>query len=276
MAELRINNPAARLHEVLSKLLLKQKDNGKQAFGVFAEIFGVENPGLNQSQVLRQLGLLLQLPQQAADAITAIPDRNAELRLTWRPKVVAAFSQLNLVGPLQAFLGPLDSTTMAVLAIAADDLSSVAAEPVADRKELHRLLDDVRKLIDDVQGSEAADYLKAHILHHLLIIQQAIIDYRFMGVRALQNALEQSIGAAGLERATFRESEKTSIGRRFLEFIGAYVLLCTAFITTAQLPESYRKLLPPEALRDDDPNVMSSGGDGGNATRMLSDDRQSK
>ena len=245
------NNPVGRLVRLFDEAHKITNAGSTKAITVWAQLLGVE-PG-DRTALLRRLGQVLELPAQAEAAVRAIPGIEHGRLLTWVPKVEAAFKILNLDGTFGSFINPIDDTTLTALWVCQEKVSEKWDEPVADEDALTALLKEVRELRREIvaESDDLGDYLRDYMLHHLDLIEQAIGDYRIMGIVALGRAFQASIGAVVTEPAIFRQSVESSKGKAFIKVLGTYVVAIAAISQTLRLPADIKAFLTsdePERL----------------------------
>lgn len=126
-----INNPAGRLRELLARATqIRDRDTNAPADKAWASLLYVD-PG-DLAGMLRRLAIVVGLPKEAAAAVEGLPNLSHSLFLVWKPKVKAAFDELNIKGNFQAFVQYIDEPTLAMLAICDDLINKSVIEGTVD------------------------------------------------------------------------------------------------------------------------------------------------
>lgn len=98
-----LNNPAARLHALLT--LLSRMPENNPARPCFAAALGVHNDDVYR--VIQRLGEMVRLADRAEEQVRALPNVNLDLYLSWKRQVLQAFGGITLLGAIGTFIGPL-------------------------------------------------------------------------------------------------------------------------------------------------------------------------
>jgi hypothetical protein len=120
---LKQNNPAARLHRILSSVSAQaQNTRLLEAFrGILAPTIPIND---NNSGFFRRHGQFLALPKRARDALLDVPDLNKELYSRWIPKLEAALAFNSLNAVVSTFSSSFDKSALENLEVCAAILPS--------------------------------------------------------------------------------------------------------------------------------------------------------
>jgi hypothetical protein len=240
----KLNNPAARLHELLHKA--KQggdKYRGKPSTESWSMLLNVPND--NQALMLKRLGGIMELPSVIKGRIENLADVEHDLYLRWLPKVEEAFRANHLAGGFHAFIDKVDDTTLLGIEHCAAILSRRDPDPEIKSEELESLRQQVEDLIKETTEAEIEPDLRKFVLKHLFAIRNAIDEYQIFGSKPLVTAFGEAVAAAYTEPQTAVKASASPQGNKFLKFIAGLSLVLAAGNQGMQLTEGVLKLLQP-------------------------------
>jgi hypothetical protein len=204
-----INNPASRLHEILSQLF--EIDSTQPMI--------IEKLDLlqNNSQevdfcIFEQVAQIIDLALQTQQAIKRIDHLNNDLYLTPLIDIKNNFTYINLHESLNVFKSRLKSDTITRLSYCADALSRESNEKVLEPDEILELLNSISNLQEKLLKSEINDFLKSVFLEKLEEIRLALINYKVHGIDGLRRSLESSVGALILYQEDIKIQDASSKG----------------------------------------------------------------
>ncbi|CAM2144591.1 conserved protein of unknown function [Pararobbsia alpina] len=238
-----VDNPAARLHQILKEALAHNP--GEVCRDVWTSVLRVE-PG-DHPLLTRRLAEVMGLPREIAVGMTEhYPDETAMLS-HWRGQVDSAFVKLHLAAQWNSFSSLIDAHAMNYLSNTAKMLQMVVAYKPADRPKLEEIRESIHALLSDVRNSDLDDALKLTVTRYLANLANSIDEYFITGVMPVLDAVNAACGRV-LTDHDYRELLKgqTTIGEKIVE-----ILENTAVVTTvaanlhelAPLLESGWKLL---------------------------------
>ncbi len=234
------NNPAGRLHSLLSEGKGKQMD--KPASEIWAEI--LEAPKEDTGLLLRRVGHVLSLPSSVKEAMSYIDDLDHNIYLRWLPRVEASFSILNFQMAWKQFIERFDGEIMYGIEICSDRLSRERPEKIADESNLNNLLEKVTDLLSDLDNVELDTNVWFYIYDHLMKIKEAIEEYKIRGIKPLEAVFEQTIGGLVLTPDIYNKSKDTPSGKRFWEVMGYLAIVVTITASSIQIGKDIVSLLP--------------------------------
>ena len=241
------NIPAQRLLAILEAA--KQKTDQK-AENAWCSILGVAEG--NKAQLLRRLGLVMELPFQIKEEIKRIPQLEHAVYLKWMPDVEAGFSSINLGRNFSEFRNPVTATALYGLEVCSEILSRYSAEKILNPMDLDTLDTDVNSLIDELLKSEIDRDLKSFVLSKLDDVHIAILDYKYAGLKPLRKAVEAVIGSVVFEKDLHAKLGKTKYSRKFWSVMNRTAMIVTVVAGTMQITDGIKQFLP-------DADILPSG-----------------
>ena len=200
------NNPASRLFEIIEHAYTF--DDNRHMREVWSTILLCEGTQ-DTSKILRGLSQIIGLLAECKKQLVQIDDLDYALYSEPLDQLAEVFLQVNLDENLGSFKRRLSAGTTTGLKFCADALAKSSLEDVVEEEFLTGLLAEVNELLEEVIRSDLPDQVKKLLLDSLEDIRAAIIDYRVMGVQALQNSLKHNVGSVLLARAEIENvSEK--------------------------------------------------------------------
>jgi hypothetical protein len=202
-----INNPASRLHEILSQLF---KINSTQPMIIEKlDLFQNNLQGVDFC-FFEQVAQIIDLALQAQQAIKRIDYLNNDLYLTPLIDIKHKFTCINPHESLNAFKSRLELDTMTRLSYCADALSRESNEKVLEPDEILEVLNSLSTLEEKLLKSEINDFLKSVFLEKLQEIRLALINYKVHGINGLRRSLESSAGALILYQEDIKIQDASS------------------------------------------------------------------
>lgn len=206
----RVDNPAGRLHVMLSKVRTQPRE--KRTRDVWADLFGVSPEAVHE--IYRHLVLMQITLDEAREGLLRIPDLTQELYLLCFPNIQTAISPTNLDSQWVQYQKSLDDGTMRGLAFCSDTLGKYQAENLIEQATLDEITSDLDSLSEKVRASSLDDALKIVVLDLLEALRRAIAEYRIRGATALRQALEASVMAVFRNHSLFQDAaEREEVGR---------------------------------------------------------------
>lgn len=190
------NNPAGRLHDVLSAAQNHNKDLATKA--VWADVFGI--PADDTGLLLQMIADVIDLMRQTKAAIERLDDVDHELYLQPLRNIELLFSHINFEAAWHASKDRLDPTTMYGLRVAADKLSRVTGYSHVDNSELDALRRDLDVLLEEALRVDMPTELKMLFIRNLESLRQALLAYRVRGIDGLQHEIERTFGSLMLHK----------------------------------------------------------------------------
>lgn len=235
-----INNPAGRLHAILTEAMKSQETTYLR--NVWGSIFGIE-----ATDTPKLLAVLIQLMATVAETrarITSIKQIDHETYLKAIVHLEKAVSHTNIEGNWGQFRMHITEATMLGLAFCSDTLARVMPEEVIDPAVLDELKADVEAMIDELLKSDIEPTLRAVVLDHLESIRRAIVEYKIRGTRGLRQALDSGIGSLMRHRDELEASESKGFIERLGGFFSKLDRYVSVGIAAKQLCNHVQSLLP--------------------------------
>ena len=238
------NNPAARLHLILSTCREKEKAlKNKPMVEAWRTIFGI-SPEVQDSIVMSKVGLVYMLPPQISAKINSISDINHRLYLGWQNELAQAFGQISFQAPFQNFTSKLSDSLLLSIEFCADLLSKTCPEKVIDKKQMEQLRNEISELYTNILNSDLDPDLAQYLLDQLQLIIDAIDNYMLTGSLALEKAIDTIIGATITKNYRARSTKDSKFGNPFWAIVGKTAVLLELAKSAAELGEGIIKLLP--------------------------------
>jgi hypothetical protein len=185
------NNPASRLHEILSKLVRIPKTNPCAIS--FAMILAV--PPNNALLLFERIARMAALAQRAREQVLASGDPDVDYFLKWLPQVETAFSTLALPGALAGFTDRIDPVTLERIQFCGIMLSRRSREPQLIKEELAHLSQEIEQMIGEVKESQIDEDVRRYMLRHLSLISEALREYDLFGPGRIQDEVDAAVGS---------------------------------------------------------------------------------
>lgn len=210
-------NPAARLLEVLERMLRVEPNKGyscKQAWAMALDI--PEKDGVQLAQGIAEVFSLLQRTKQELLACEGI---NQELYLASFPAIEAILDLNNMPGAWDSYQRQLSQPHVLLgLRFCESHLRTKSDETVIDSTTLNNLVADVSDAIGSIsKDTSLPPELRELLLEHLQSIQAAIALYRVRGGESIKHSVERAIGGLMAHRRILKGQEQS---RGLVRFLG--------------------------------------------------------
>jgi hypothetical protein len=208
---------AGRLHLILSEAVGQNPDS--VAYEVWARIFGLDKD--DRAAVLHGVAELIQLVLLTKQQILALPDIRHELYTPPLNRIAQVLGEIPLTQRWQQFVANFDPLVLNGVAFCADALARYHVEQPIEQEALKDLKNKVEALTAEVLESSLPPALRQLILEKLEVIRSAIIWYRVRGADGLRVALESSVGALVLNRASAPDKSKVEELTTFVSLLNS-------------------------------------------------------
>lgn len=262
------NNPAGRLHALL--LEGQKLPREKPAFENWMEL--LEVPEGDSGLLLRRIGYVMTLPSAVETEMSHVDDLDHGIYLKWLPRVVATFGILNFQLQWKQFIERFDGEIMYGLEICSDRLSREVPEKKADAKLMSTLLKKVNDMLTEVDAQGHTGSTWIFIRDHLVQIKEAIEDYKIRGIKPLEVAFENAVGAVVLKPELYEESQKTESGKQFWQIMGYLALVVTVTVGSIQIGKDIVSILPPPEIEEPALDKSKNGKSENDATKTSEED----
>lgn len=179
------DNPAKRLHAILSSALSKNK--GEQAVKVWASVFGIEDED-PKPKVFYYLGLLHHLTYDIEERIQRLPDINTNLYLRAMPDIRDALAPMRFDQSFQNTADRhLSAGTLTVLEFCANELGKHHHEDPIPPESLEELRTDITGLREEIGNADLDEDLRMVLLDLSTMMLRAIDEYDIRGAAGLRD-----------------------------------------------------------------------------------------
>ncbi|MDY7116042.1 hypothetical protein RAN53_06745 [Halomonas sp. SSL-5] len=236
------NNPASRLLKLIQDGQKQKKD--QQAFDAWAAILDV--PKDDKSLLLSRVGHVMALPGAIKAEIEQVDNINHQLHLKWLPSVETSFGILNLQVQWKQFIERFNAETIFGLEVCGDVLGRNRPERVVDPASLKNMLNDINDLIGDLKEDELPPDLRDFIFEHLVLVKNAVEEYKIRGGRPLEAEVERLTGAVARNPQVWIRTRETDLGKRFWQVMGNLAIVTTVFVGQLQIGHEIFDALSPD------------------------------
>jgi len=187
---MKTNNSAARLYRILDFIRSQIPPNNTLNYA-WAGFFNVKPEDLEQILLLKveTIKLLQEAKQQ-------IIQQDVDHELYLKPFIkIQRFFDLGTGHQINNAKEILDDVTMTRLEHCAELLARKMGEEEIEQDILIKLQADVDILIEQILANNLSEGLKSLLLDSLQYIRQAIINYRIHGVKGIEFAVKNTLGA---------------------------------------------------------------------------------
>ena len=214
------NNPAARLHTLVSRL--RSTSSNGPAARVWAQAldipFNQEMTGLLFKQVIQGILAFLELVDDVEAGVEELGFDDFYWEAFPPLRLVAHRSFSNLRANQAKLTRPITDETLTLLRVIASEWGKKKPDPKIDEETLQEIQAEAHDLFESVKRAEVDRDLKTFILSLTSAILQAIQQYRIGGPESLKRALALIIGQATLNielvhKVTAGEQTKNLWGR---------------------------------------------------------------
>lgn len=202
------DNPAGRLHLILEEARgVSPNTTIRQAW---AKVLAVDPE--DRAQVLTAMGAVAALPNQIKKLVTAVPDVDTDLYLSWYDDVVEALNHGSILNAKwMQFSSRLTPDVMLGIRHADHLLHRHAREARVAEDRIDEWHNEVKSLFTEIERSDMGPESRRYLLGHLASLDQAFLLHRVQGSLPLEAAVREVLGACSPNHATF---ERRLAGRR--------------------------------------------------------------
>ncbi|WP_063065715.1 hypothetical protein [Nocardia violaceofusca] len=227
------NNPAQRLADLLDQL--RKVEQGAPLKQSLEIVFGASN----DTEFIQSFGYFVALPAKIEPLVTAAADKDhddLQWLLSWKPKVDGVIGRMwSLTSTTQGVTQFYGDPEISVLRACSGLLSRAGVEPRVDNDKLVELNESITTLYSDLLAdTEVPSPLKEFILEQLSRIQSAIRLCVVRGPKALEEAVETSIGAVAIKGPQMVVNNPTPKTRGFMDRFRAVLAAVTLTMTTGE------------------------------------------
>lgn len=194
MSELKIDNPAQRLLDIL--------ESGREhavhlnCRSVWKKILDVrqDNEQLLLSRLAKALELSGRIIQVRENHFSSLRGNSNH----WKTRVEKAFMAQSLNSTWESFIQHIDTHTISELAMLSDLFESRGAHATMKGEEIETLIERIAELRAEIRTSDLSADMKSLLLRQLSQIQDALESYDISGIEPVLDAVQSTIGLTAL------------------------------------------------------------------------------
>lgn len=228
MSELKIDNPAQRLLDILEAG--KTLPDAQNCRTVWIKLLNAEEN--NEQHLLSRLAKVMELPgrilQVRRDHFSTLRGNSTH----WKTCVDRAFVSQSLNSTWQSFNHHIDSRTISELSMLSDLFETRGAHAVIEADETEALLAKIIELRSEIRCSELSSTMKTMLLRQLSQLQEALESYSISGIEPVMDAVQSTLGLAVID-PEYREEIKSGSGSQFGERISSLLGDIANIVTVA-------------------------------------------
>jgi hypothetical protein len=215
-----MNNPAARLHQILALCKKHQKESGSRPMLMgWRKVFRMaESTG--DFSVLERIGKVYGLPGEVSDLVRRCDDLDVQLYLGWREELEDAFLHLSFHSEFETFVRRVPKTLLTNLEFCSNALSERYPEPMVDPDKLAEISKEAGEIIQSLPEAEVDASGRRYFLDYLTLIRRAVDDYMLSGAVGLQGAIDACTGTLVTQRGVSLANRESAVGKKFWSLIG--------------------------------------------------------
>lgn len=242
------DNPAGRLHALLSSLRQTANPQSVNSIQAWADVIGF--PHQNLVAYTSAMSDVLQLSEDAAARIKSLEDVDADLLLRWKPKTdVALANSLALGGsPVNQVLAQYDETTLNQLEFCSYELHrryrdrSISADKIG---ELIAQIVDLRVEVDSEDAGVPAE-VRGLLLLHLSEMETALRRYSLTGIDGLEAAFDRTVGHLYRRPDLAAQATQATVWPKVAATLAAISLIVTTATQVLALPPAIHDVFQPD------------------------------
>lgn len=210
MSELKIDNPALRLLDIL------EQGRSYQASDSCREVWKalLQTQKLSEHQLLSRLARVMELPdrieQVRQDHFSSLRNKSSY----WRSQVESAFTSQSLNGRWETFKNHIDERTLSELSLLSDVFDTRGSHAGIAEEEIESLLARITELRAEIRSSDFPLTMKTMLLRQLFQIQEALESYSISGIEPIMDAVQSTLGLAVID-PEYKQEIKSGSGSLF-------------------------------------------------------------
>jgi len=206
LSEVKIDNPAQRLLEILEKG--QGYSTTRNCREVWIAILQIREN--EEHHLLSRLASVMALPgriiQVREDNFATIRGRSNH----WKTRVEQAFFRQNLDSVWETFWSNIDKQTLSEIGLLSDVFETRGAHAGMNEGEVENLLARIAELRSEIRNSELSSSVKTLLLRQLAKIRDALESYSISGVEPVMDAVQSTLGLAVLHPDYRQEISKNA------------------------------------------------------------------
>lgn len=212
---MKIDNPVARLHEILQAgKRVERTQNCREAW---KSLLGARY----ESELLAKLSLVMVLPQKIKDVLTESLDPSLWRTQHWENEVMSAFHNQNLNGGWHTFIDHVTNNAMGELLLLKTIVHVKGEFGALENDELVDFKDKINSVLNEVIESEINQSVKEQVCRYLRKIITAIEDYQIAGIEPIMDAINATVGNAAFNKEYRGFLAEDEIGGKIIKIISA-------------------------------------------------------
>lgn len=227
------DNPAARLLFILERG--KKIPANMNCRNAWQQLIG---PTDNNAMLISRLGKVMELPEQAINAIKDGFPNQGNTWSHWEAQVNQAFMVQNLNANWDTFINHIDAHSINYLKLASDLLQSKSNTKTLEGDQLLSVRADIQKVYEDILSSDLSDEIKKYVVRYLRKILIGIDEYQITGAFPLLDSIETLIGHSAIDKSYHSFLTNSELGKRILDTLGAMANLVTVAVGIPQLSQA--------------------------------------
>jgi len=237
MSELKIDNPALRLLEIL------EQGKHHQASATCREVWKVllQAQNLSEHQLLSRLARVMELPERI-EHFSSLRNKSNY----WRGQIEIAFTSQTLNGRWDSFKNHIDERTLSELSLLSDVLETRGAHAGIASKEIESLLARITELRSEIRSAKLPLTMKTMLLRQLFQIQEALESYSISGIEPIMDAVQSTLGLAVIDpkyKQEIKSGSGSQFGDRISSLLGDVANVVTVAGALSALPAAIQSAL---------------------------------
>lgn len=233
------DNPAGRLHGLLT--LFRSNASGQSIPHAWAATLGI--PDVNSPDLLRRLAHVFRLPAEIEGELRHVDEEeyDSDLALRWRKTIPAGLGpELFTSHQSVQVAASFDDASLSSLEHCSYVLHRYRRQRVPSDFELDRIRDAIAELEAEVRSQPGLDAnLRDFLLFHAGAMTRALEDLVVRGPAALEEALDQAVGAAyrRVDLTAHKDSHGvwTKFGNLIVVVAAALQIATSSFVLPGQI-----------------------------------------
>lgn len=237
-----LNNPAARLHNLLKRCRENEKMRVNPMMEAWRTVLALPK-GIEDTSVMHLVGKVFILPSQIAQELGQFQDLDLRLYLGWKKDLAEAFKQVSFNAQFAQFHDRLSDSLLINIEFCAHELAKRRPEKMIDDTQLGELKQQAYELYEELLKAELPPELRRYLLDHLYEIIESIDCYLVTGACPLQRAVDGVIGTFVTKQNVVRQTQGTDLGQKFWNVMNKTALILDISKTALELGEGAAKIL---------------------------------
>lgn len=210
-----MNNPAARLHQILTLCKKHEKESGGRPMLMgWRKVFRM-GERVSDFAVMERIGRVYGLAGEISDLVSRFDALEPQLYLGWCEELEAAFVNLSFRSEFSTFTSSLPKTLLVNVEFCSNALSEHCPEPIVDAEKLAEISTFAAELLQSIPESDLDESGKRYFLDYLALMRRAVDNYPLTGAQGLQGAIDACTGTLVTQRQVSIPTRETSIGKKF-------------------------------------------------------------